>query len=127
MNDRCLLDKNIVMDLIEKRPRLQKLVTEVLPNFTDFYISSSTFLTVFYLSRKLKMTKDELFEEMRTFEILDVTKDHCKSGLKMAKNADDVEDCVEISIASENKITFVTADEQLNENYYKKCKMKVVV
>jgi|688.fasta_scaffold161272_1 rRNA-processing protein FCF1 len=127
MNDKCLLDKNIVMDLIEKRPRLENIKSEVFSNFTEFYISSSTFLTIFYLSRKLRMTKDELFQEMKNFEILAVAKDHCMEGLEMAKTAEDVEDCVEISIASENKLTFITADQELREVYYKKCKMKVIV
>jgi predicted nucleic acid-binding protein len=127
MRDKCLLDKNIVMDLIENRPRLDIIKPEVFGFYDEFYISSSTFLTIFYISRKLKMSKEEIFKELENFQILDVTKNHCIDGYNMSVHADDVEDCVEIAIAKENNLVFVTADLELTEKYKRKCRMKLIV
>ena len=86
-------------------------------------ISASTFLTIFYIARKLAKTKEEVFSELTKFEILEVTKINCLEGYKLAYNFDDVEDCVELSLAKQNKLSFITADQTLSQKYSRFCQI----
>jgi predicted nucleic acid-binding protein len=117
MKDRILLDKNIILDIIDNIHRSSIVLNSFLVNFEELYISSNTFLTIFYLARKLGKNKDEILSDLSRFSILAVDENHCLNAANLAKNSDDVEDSCELILAKANKLHFITADKALFESY----------
>jgi predicted nucleic acid-binding protein len=112
---KALLDVNIIIDIAESRNRVDDTL-KIINGFGHLLISTNTFTTAFYLLRKI-VEKDEIYKLLNEFELLEITPYDCHNGFTFAKSTDDVEDCVEISLAIRNKIPFITADKKLVKRY----------
>ncbi len=127
MKNSILLDKNIIVDIIQKRSRYHNILNFFNFEEANLAISTSSFLTLFYTLRKEKFQKEEIYNFLGEFETLDITKLDCMIGYDMAKNSDDVEDCAEIALAiRKNCKYFVTADFELFENYNHRMNIKLI-
>jgi len=114
----CLLDTNIVLDILNKRDRYFTTL-EIVQNYDKFYITANSYLNLLYLLRKTNRTKKDIIQETSFFEILDSTRKIILEALPIALKADDVEDCCEILTAKAHKLHFITADKNLFEYYSK--------
>jgi len=114
----CLLDANIVLDFLNRRERYLTCL-EIVQNYDRLYITANSYLNIVYLLRKTNRSKKDITEETRFLEILDTTKKLIQEALPIALKPDDIEDCCEILTAKTNKLDFITADENLFENYSK--------
>jgi predicted nucleic acid-binding protein len=114
----CLLDTNIVLDFLNRRERYLTCL-EIVQNYDRLFITANSYLNIVYLLRKTNRTKKDIIEETRFLEILDTTKKIIQDALPIALKPDDIEDCCEILTAKANKLDFITADENLFENYSK--------
>ena len=114
----CLLDANIVLDFLNRRERYLTCL-EIVQNYDRLYITANSYLNIVYLLRKTNRSKKDIIEETRFLEILDTTKKLIQEALPIALKPDDIEDCCEILTAKTNKLDFITADENLFENYSK--------
>lgn len=115
MINRILLDKNIAIDLISGRPRKNKII-ETLNNFDQLNISTNTFTTCFYVLRK-EYSKEEIYDHLSKFEILEINKTDCNLAYSLAKNINDIEDCLEIFTAKRNDCQILTADKNMEAKY----------
>ncbi len=122
---KCLLDTNIVIDEILSRPRLKKIIELIFPKYEEFFISAKTFSTCFYLLRKLGLEKDVIYKHLKKYRILPVNEKICLTGYKWSKNSQDVEDCIEIAIASYSDCSFITGDIEL-EKYKNLSKIEII-
>lgn len=112
----ALLDANIAFDLILSRNRLEK-IREILTNFDELFISTSTFALSFYLLLKSGITKKEIISYLENYKILSFSELHCFIACRIAKNTQDVEDCMELELAREYKLALITADKEFVEKY----------
>lgn len=112
----CLFDASVVLDLLNKRQRFDQVV-EIVKSHSICYISTNSFLNLFYILRKENRNKQEIILETSFLELLDTTKQACIEALDLAQNLDDVEDCTELSLAKELGIEFFTADKDLKKKY----------
>lgn len=112
----CLLDANIVLDFLNRRERYLTCL-KIVQNYDRLYITANSYLNVVYLLRKTNRTKKDIIEETRFLEILDTTKKIIQDAMPISLKPDDIEDCCEILTAKANKLDFITADENLFENY----------
>lgn len=115
MKNSLLLDKNIVIDIIAGRLRRPKIL-EILQNFEKIFISTHTFTTCFYILRK-DYSKEEIYQHLSQFEILEINQIDCHLAFSLAKNLDDIEDCLEICTAKRNQVKIITADKKMLLNY----------
>ncbi len=116
MKNSCLLDKNVVLDILEKRTRFDS-VLEVLAKYQNLYISSNCFLTIFYFAKKIGRTKQDIFLQLQNFQILEIGQLECYQAVDLSKNIDDVEDCCELILAKKFKFDLITADKEFVEKY----------
>jgi len=116
MTDKILLDKNIIIDLISGRERRSKIL-EILKNSDKRFISTHTFTTCFYILRKEKLSKEKIYSYLSDFELLEINKIDCHLAFGIAKNLDDIEDCLEICTAKRNKVKILTADQKMAQEY----------
>ena len=116
MKNSCLLDCNVVLDLISKRDRYLKIIG-ILENYEKFYFSVNSYLNLFYILRRSGRTKQELQMEVDFLQLLSSTKEDCLTAIKIALKADDVEDCCEIMLAKDEDLDFITADKELYLTY----------
>jgi predicted nucleic acid-binding protein len=126
-NSLVLLDTNIVLDLALYRSRSLQIEKIISNPENIFCVSTSTFLTCFYILRKDQFTKEEIFGILSQFKILTITEKDCIYGFSMARNSQDVEDCSEIALAiRKNCKCFVTADFELFNNYNHRLDIKLI-
>lgn len=116
MKDRLLLDKNILLDVILGRERQEK-IKSLIVEFEEIFITTHTFATCFYTLRKSQITKEEIYQDLNNFELLEIDKIDCHLAFNIAKNLDDIEDCLELCTAKRNKAKTITADQKLVYNY----------
>jgi len=121
----CLLDKNVLLDLLESRPRFKKII-QLLPNYSKVYISTSTFLTLTYLSRKLGFNKKIIQTFLNQFQLLEIQSQDCLKALQKSTNLDEVEDFAELELAERNHLVFLTADKLLFNSQNSSQKMILV-
>ena len=122
----CLLDANIILDILNKRERYLTSL-EIVQSYDKFYVTANSYLNLIYLLRKTNRTKQDIVEETRFLEILDTTRKIILEAIPIALKAYDIEDCCEILTAKANRLDFITADKNLFENYSKVYKKIVLV
>jgi predicted nucleic acid-binding protein len=115
MTNNILLDKSVAIDIIAGRPRKQK-VLEILKDFDRFFISTNAFTTCFYVLRK-DYSKEEIYQILSKFEILEIDKNDCYLAYNLAQNIDDIEDCLELFTAKRNSCKMMTSDQKMISKY----------
>jgi predicted nucleic acid-binding protein len=116
MTNNILLDKNVVLDIISGRPRRAK-VLEMLKIFNRLFISTNTFTTCFYILRKEKLSKEQIYSYLVDFEILEIDKMDCHLAYNLAQNIDDIEDCMELFTAKRNSCKMMSSDQKMIAKY----------
>ena len=116
MTNNILLDKNVVLDIISGRPRRAK-VLEILENYNQHFISTNTFTTCFYILRKEKLSKEQIYSYLVDFEILEIDKMDCHLAYNLAQNIDDIEDCMELFTAKRNSCKMMSSDQKMIAKY----------
>jgi predicted nucleic acid-binding protein len=116
MTKNLLLDKNVVIDLIQGRSRKNKIL-EKLVEFDTTLISINTFVTCFYVLKKVGLSKTEIYEYLNDFELLEIEKSDCHRAYNLATNIDDIEDCLELFTAKRNQCKLMTADQKMILKY----------
>jgi len=116
MTNQLLLDKNVVIDLVAGRERKNKII-KILGQYETAFITTNTFTTCFYILRKEGYLKEEIYDYLSVFEILEIEKSDCYSAYNLSKNIEDIEDCVELFLAKRNSCKVVTADTKMILKY----------
>lgn len=116
MSNSVVLDKNIVLDIISGRSRRPEIL-EILKNYDTYYISTHTFATCFYILRKQNLSKQEIYNYLVDFEMLPVNVIDCHLAYNLAKNIDDIEDCLELFTSKRNQAKMITADKAMVLKY----------
>ena len=116
MTNNILLDKNVVLDIISGRPRRAK-VLEILENYNQHFISTNTFTTCFYILRKEKLSKEQIYSYLVDFEILEIDKMDCHLAYNLAQNIDDIEDCMELFTAKRNSCKMMSSEQKMIAKY----------
>jgi predicted nucleic acid-binding protein len=113
-----LLDKNVALDIISGRPRRPKIL-EMLKNYDCHFISTNTFTTCFYVLRREKLSKEQIYSYLMDFEILEIDKNDCYLAYNLAQNIEDIEDCLELFTAKRNSCKMMTSDQKMTAKYNK--------
>ncbi len=116
MINKLLLDKNIILDMVLGRGR-KSAILEVIKNFDQHFISTHTFTTCFYILRRENFSKEEIYSYLTDFNLLEIDKNDCHLAFNLAKNIDDIEDCLELYTAKRNKAKVITADQKMVLEY----------
>ena len=88
-------------------------ILDILKKFNFHFISINTFVTAFYVLRKSKMTKEQIYADLNDFQLLEIDKRDCHLAFDMARHSDDIEDCLELLTAKRNSAKFITSDKKL--------------
>ncbi|MEI6728878.1 MAG: PIN domain-containing protein [bacterium] len=116
MNRSCLVDSNIVLDIIERRERYFA-VKKILASYDSCYISVNSYLNLFYVLRKTLRDKEKIINATKFLDLLDATSEACKEAVIIGQIPDDIEDCFELSLAKSNDLDFITADKKITSKY----------
>jgi predicted nucleic acid-binding protein len=116
MIKKILLDKNVVIDLIAARFR-KDIVLKKLEDFDSYFISTNTFVTCFYILRKEDQSKEDIYQNLSKFQLLEIDKRDCHLAFDMARHSDDIEDCLELLTAKRNSAKFITSDKKLIQTH----------
>jgi len=115
---KVLLDTNVVLDAIAKREpffvNAQKIITLILDNKLEGYITANSVTDIFYIARK-HLSRNDLRNTLRslfkTFDIIDVFGTDCRKALDFP--LDDYEDALVAVCSSRATVDYiVTRDEE---------------
>ena len=117
------LDTNIILDLLEKRPRYNKVRLKILQivsesdQKTSICISIITFANLFYILRK-KYDKEFITKLISEIKILPAGQQESQIACQHFLRCDDVEDVIQIVSANNAKVShFLTSDLGLIKDY----------
>jgi len=78
---KVLLDTNIVVDILAKRPEFFEVSSQILSYPHEYCVSATTVTDLYYILRKsVPNTKQVLQEFLSSFTILEVNKDVCDAA-----------------------------------------------
>jgi len=114
--NKVFLDANVLMEILFQRSKYGE-VSEMLKNYSNFYISFLTCHILMYYTELEKLDPNNTFKLLNNTQILENT-DTTFDLATQLYNDKDFEDCIQVATSLENEITdFITLDKSLAKKY----------
>lgn len=114
--NKLFLDTNILLEILFQRDQEERCI-QILQNFEDLYISSTSLVTVYYFCEKYNFDLEVLENFLMSFELLSCGEDEYDFAKKIFAGKD-MEDALQIACALNNNISSVlTLDRDMQKKY----------
>ena len=123
---KIFLDTNILLEIILDREKKALCISHLRESNSSLYISTLSVYIVYYVASKFLSKKEQIFEYLDQFNILDFSLVDYEIAKKILKGSD-FEDSLQIACALRNKCQeFITLDKKLEKLYSSQLDMKLV-